>query len=154
MWSWTGPFSSLDLSFLVYKMRILNWISCSQPRWLDSMLSVGMLLTSTRLHSLHCPSLSSGPDYKNLGLFLEGCHGVNNTIGRCAGRDGKAKSLPPLYQVISMGLSGPDCLCVGPVQSSIIDPGRQTQVNGVREASPHPLFPSVPEDRQSRKTCC
>lgn len=99
-----------------------------------------------QVDSLHCPSLSSGPVYKSLGLFLEGCHGVNNTTGRCAGRDAKEKSLPLLYQVISMVLSGPDCLCIGPMQSSITDPGGQTQVNGVREASPHPLFPSVLED--------
>lgn len=31
-------------------------------------------------------------------------------------------------------------------QSSVTDPDRQTQVNGVREAGPHPLFPSALED--------
>lgn len=108
-----GPGLALSLlwtsasSFI--KMRILNWISCSQSRWLDSMLSVGMLLTSTRLHSLHRPSLSSGPAYKNLGLFSKGCHGISNTTSRCAGRDGKEESLPLLYRAISMVLSGPDC---------------------------------------------
>lgn len=49
------------------------------------------------------------PDYKNLSLLLKKCPGINNTTSRCAGHDGKGKSLPLLYQVISMVLSGPDC---------------------------------------------
>lgn len=72
---------------------------------------MGLLLASRRLHRTPlCPSLISGPNYKNPSLLCKGCNGINNTISRWASHDGKGKGLPPSYQVISKVLSAPDVI--------------------------------------------
>lgn len=57
--------------------------------------------------------------------------------------------MPPLYQVTSKVISGPD---IGEVEmqssnrvQTIIDQERWRQVIGVRKTNPRPLFPSIPE---------